>query len=1162
MFENTGETTARTMRMREDGDLLEIELDGSKINYARGLLKHSTAGDLAFTGKFENKKAKGTASLENSRLQFAGQFRSNKACGIGKAQFTSGLYWGEWSQNRFHGYGRLVKSNFAIYEGFFHQGLRRGVGVEVLRSNDLYVGEFKDDYKHGLGLYLFDKGGFYYGHFKQGKRNGFGVLVDRLGTELYKGFWKKSKKSGRGVEMFPSGAKYDGYFEGGRRTGVGMMEYSKQLTYIGDWSNGKKDGFGKMEGPNVDVSGRFMEDKLVEALYVNPSCHYDHLLKEILPESVESYIKQRNYSTKLRGRRPREELSALVNISLAELVLGLVKGRQFRLNVYLLLRNLFGRKVHTEKTPSKIGFLLMHQPSLQYPLKAWAPRFDEMLGGKSEFNWGLYKIDLSPDYKSMNIAKSKESVSMLITNRVVQGKIGRRLVIEGANQHDGSGLAFYTVKRKKLKAKKFCFVFPFFLLIEDVLNIWQLRKRKVVSFVLKGDEVKMPEVYPSQNLLGASQLEESEILQRRLDQILKKKRKIEFDQDYIANHLPRQSVEKLHDLESDMTEETESPNPNLEDLKATKSEGKITFAEIEETVAKKEKLEEKKTKVERVATEFETMDIGLMTSRKAVFYRGEFFFSSHKKVKKKMSLILNIDGDGRIYSVGRDIVGPFVVVGSRWSDTSATFTQKYFEEYEIEFKCFLFTSETIQGNWDTTNLKGGFVLRKIPNFKLSDLIVPALDDLFPSQKERRKRPLSTIRGSPSKFTKAGLRAVESFVEFLDGTVLAVLMKNAQGGVPEMEEKSQLLHHDEALFERYRKLGEEITDTDLKKFSPSQQGDQMPSKSELDIIPEKKVDKWARVKSQNVGRRSLLFDANDLTTTEIQKLRNGMASNPLRRDSKILERFTHLSEKRSRAATYNLQIESTRNRLISVNHSFSDQGGWRTRQEEFLGRLAQIFNGLKSQDRNEHSQELKEPLNEKCFGWKGEMTTLGRQEPLLISNLFILRDRIEGVYLHADKTIYELAGSYSKRTNQFEIVGISICKTRSLLFKGVFQSTFHLEGRLTWRPISHAPSNLKIKMNGVTGTAEIFEIEEGKRTKNISVILKQTTYLIYGIFRMGKSFLFLSGVRKKNRGFEVELMGRQKGFREVRLKEEKGEQTGGDRGKIKFVNKKMQVIIKF
>ena len=51
---------------------------------------------------------------------------------------------------------------------------------------------------------------------------------------------------------------------------------------------------------------------------------------------------------------------------------------------------------------------------------------------------------------------------------------------------------------------------------------------------------------------------------------------------------------------------------------------------------------------------------------------------------------LNIDSDGRIYSLGRDSVGPYLVVGSRWSDNSAQLVQKYFEDYEIEYNVFCF----------------------------------------------------------------------------------------------------------------------------------------------------------------------------------------------------------------------------------------------------------------------------------------------------------------------------------------------------------------------------------------------------------------------------------------------------------------------------------------
>ena len=64
-----------------------------------------------------------------------------------------------------HGYGRIIKQNFSVYEGFFKRGQRQGVGVELLPTQELFVGEFKNDLKSGLGVYFFKQGGFYVGFF-------------------------------------------------------------------------------------------------------------------------------------------------------------------------------------------------------------------------------------------------------------------------------------------------------------------------------------------------------------------------------------------------------------------------------------------------------------------------------------------------------------------------------------------------------------------------------------------------------------------------------------------------------------------------------------------------------------------------------------------------------------------------------------------------------------------------------------------------------------------------------------------------------------------------------------------------------------------------------------------------------------------------------------
>jgi hypothetical protein len=1110
-------------------DYLEAEILGSKILKAKGLLEDSIIGSLAFTGKFEKNKTQGQTTLENSSLAFNGQFKGNKANGIGMVKIANGLYIGEWAENLYHGYGRFIKPSLAIYEGFFYKGIRKGLGTEILPQGEVYIGEFRNDTKHGLGLYFFGKGGFYYGFFKKGKREGFGILVDRHGLEVYRGYWKESRKWGRGIENFPNGAKYDGFFVDGKRDGCGMMEFSKQLTYIGLWKQNQKHGFGKVESLSGEISGKFLADKLVEASYVNPSVYYDNLMKDILPKSVEAYIKKKNITILKRNRQSQEDLESLLNQSLNNLIYTLLGQQQQRLHVYLLTRSLLGTKLSIDLQISKFGFLLTHRPSLSFPLNVWEPKFDEFLGTKKDFSWSFYKLILDKKYESMEIRKSKQVVDMIITHKIIKGTIDE-FSMEGSNQQTGSILSFFSNKGQRLQMIKKVTVYPFFLLIENQMIKEKSDRRVSFNEDFKGGLDYIQEEFEKEKSKESYFTNDQISSEIRLEKMLKNKRVINFNKDFLSSNIQKSQTEST------------------------------------------------------IKNELEEQDLGILLSRKAIFYTGEFFFNSDKKVKKKLSMMLNIDSDGRIYSLGRDSVGPFLIVGSRWSDNSAHLMQKYFEDYEIEYKCFLFSDETIQGNWNTTNMKGGFVLRRIPDRKLTDLIVPALDNLFPSQEMQRHVPISKIKRQGEMFSKAGIWAVPSFKEFLEGSILAVLVRGSQGGVPisDLEEKEKIL--DERLFEEYRKMNSLNSDEERiiipndnnidESIRPSTE-EEYSEESRRDsdgYITINRSNRISDLKSiltedalnslrKTIKRKSMLSDANDLSKPEMRKLRGSRASFRVMNED-IRNRLDRLTNRTERVSTINSELAETRNRLKSIDISAKKSMIANEQNKAFLAKLSNIIGNLRKVTRDQEDEEIQNLLVEECFSWKGDLVTLGKTEDFVMSNLFILKDRIEGVYNDADRLSYELAGSFSLRTNEFEIIGMSKCKSRSIKFKGSMNSKFELEGTLTSRPMNQAPSNLRLKMVGLSAKAELFEVEESQLKKGIPVLIKHTAHLIYGILKLDNSYMFLSGIKGTKGLFSIEIMAKHRSFRGMVLKQEIV-QTAIDEGQIlKFKNNKIHLTIKY
>ena len=75
---------------------------------------------------------------------------------------------------------------------------------------------------------------------------GYGIFVDIL-ERRYEGTWKKGKMDGYGIYKWPDGRKYLGNFKNDKREGFGIFYWKNQLKiYVGFWSDGKQNGYGKI----------------------------------------------------------------------------------------------------------------------------------------------------------------------------------------------------------------------------------------------------------------------------------------------------------------------------------------------------------------------------------------------------------------------------------------------------------------------------------------------------------------------------------------------------------------------------------------------------------------------------------------------------------------------------------------------------------------------------------------------------------------------------------------------------------------------------------------------------------------------------------------------------------------------------------------------------
>lgn len=448
-------------------------------------------GLLDYQGNFLKNKPDGFGelNLEDAKISYKGNFNNNKVEGIGRLNSNDYIYYGQWIGNKFNGYGRIMKRDFALYEGLFVKDRREGCGVEIYKNSDVYLGEFKNDARCGLGTYFFQNGGFYYGFFKNNMRDGFGILYDKRSNILYRGYWKMDKKEGRGIEFYRNESKYNGYFENNMRNGIGFMEYNKNLLYMGEWRNNQKHGSGKLDVGKKSVMGKFFNDEIVDNCFIDASPFADKINNNQLEETMEEYLKNINYNFRDLFIRGLHDLYKILKDSLVEFVMKLVEMGQLRLKVYIVLRNLFS-KAAFENILEDIKIFLKYEPNIHYLENLWEPSFAEIFRDKTDYNWNIWIIDESRKAVLFNdkhldedsvilgdtqrlsktfvftITKTEDTTDLIISHRIAKGE-SETTDFEGALTNSGFELRHYSKDTGELLKTLDYTIYPYFITLDD-----------------------------------------------------------------------------------------------------------------------------------------------------------------------------------------------------------------------------------------------------------------------------------------------------------------------------------------------------------------------------------------------------------------------------------------------------------------------------------------------------------------------------------------------------------------------------------------------------------------------------------------------------------------------------------------------------------------------
>ena len=104
-----------------------------------------------------------------------------------------------------------------------------------------------------------DKREIYEGEMMDGKKHGFGKLTTK--DYIREGTWKEDKFTGWGRESRSNGEILEGRFVDGKVEGKGILRDSKGSSYIGDFVDSKRQGFGELDTKKANYKGEFKDNK-------------------------------------------------------------------------------------------------------------------------------------------------------------------------------------------------------------------------------------------------------------------------------------------------------------------------------------------------------------------------------------------------------------------------------------------------------------------------------------------------------------------------------------------------------------------------------------------------------------------------------------------------------------------------------------------------------------------------------------------------------------------------------------------------------------------------------------------------------------------------------------------------------------------------------------
>jgi len=205
------------------------------------------------------------------------------------------IYEGYWKEDKKSGIGIEKQSDGAIYKGDFKNGKKNGIGIYYWKDNSLYFGEWQDNRCHGYGVFKNGNKSKYQGQFFFNKRDGYGELIKYdIGT-FYFGFWSNNKRKGFGVEFSHRDNEnckiYVGYWNRDYRHGYGMILNKNYKNIYGVWKKNKiKDLFKSKD--EFDIKKKNYVDENLIPFFNKSFEEYENIFKKMIDSSefINNYL--------------------------------------------------------------------------------------------------------------------------------------------------------------------------------------------------------------------------------------------------------------------------------------------------------------------------------------------------------------------------------------------------------------------------------------------------------------------------------------------------------------------------------------------------------------------------------------------------------------------------------------------------------------------------------------------------------------------------------------------------------------------------------------------------------------------------------------------------------------------------------------------------------